>query len=96
LEALRVWLTGSANDIARYQAFVQDTNWQAEVCDGQEVHGSNRAASADSYDKEGVWWLVRVITRLNRFALATYNTEIQRDGEMREARAILGDIVFVD
>jgi hypothetical protein len=61
-----------------------------------EVHGSRFVAGADFRDADGVWWLVRIITVRNQFALATYNTGIQSDGETREARAILSGIAFVD
>lgn len=61
-----------------------------------EVRGTNTSASAEFSDEEGVWWLVRVITRMGRFALATYNTETHRDSEIGEARAILRSVVFVE
>ena len=101
---LRPSVRGGAITISTYRH--QETNFRPDAVDqcarfiairtnqDVEVRGTSVSASADFCDDQRVWWLVRIITRLNRFALATYNTEIQRDGEMEEARAILGGIVF--
>ena len=55
---------------------------------------SDVAAIAELCDEQGVWWVVRVLTRRNRFVLATYNAGVYLDPEASEARAMLNSVVF--